>query len=153
MFRQYHSQLKHWWYITRLKRCTLFHLLTTTPCQGRKPVFHFFSPQFGKNMFFFFITFHCCWHFWFLWLTKWSPWFLLSGCDHFIISLFPGPKGRYTSLTNTMKKWVNKRGRYFTRYKCSWKYWKYFYRAPLGMWNRCPQLWRDRCVLILKQEI
>ena len=55
---------------------------------------------------------------------------------------FPGPRGRYTSLTNTMKKWVNKK-----RYKCNWKY---FYRAPLGMWNRCHQLWRDRCVLILK---
>ena len=81
-------------------------------------------------------------HVFFLLHLSWSPWFLLSGCDHFIISFFPGPKGRYTSLTNTMKKWVNKK-----RYKCNWKY---FYRAPFGMWNRCHQLWRDRCVLILK---
>ena len=68
-----------------------------------------------------------------------SPPLRLWPFHHFF---FPGPKGRYTSLTNTMKKWVNKK-----RYKCNWKY---FYRAPLGMWNRCHQLWRDRCVLILK---
>ena len=47
-------------------------------------------------------------------------------------------------------KHYEKVGEYFTRYKCSWKYWKYFYRAPLGMWNKCPQLWRDRCVFIIR---